>query len=158
MTTKMLLFLIGLTQQIIGQRNWALLEEAILLNLKLYAWCKRWNRSRNRMDWIRASWSKVGGVKEYDNLFNNMLPGNSYVGKSCMLVRFTDDDLSQTKWTDLSRFLVQVLVFARSQDQTQNLDTAVQDRDITRTNAYYIKRQRKEKKNSCCSALKVDLT
>ena len=76
--------------------------------------------------------------KEYDNLFKIVLLGDSCVGKSCVLVRFADDDFIQNYSATIGvDFRFRSLSMSGRKVKLQIWDTAGQERYRTITNAYY---------------------
>ena len=76
--------------------------------------------------------------KEYDNLFKLVLLGDSCVGKSCILVRFADDDFIENYSSTIGvDFRFRSLDHAGRKIKLQIWDTAGQERYRTITNAYY---------------------
>ena len=78
------------------------------------------------------------GRKEYDNLFKLVLLGDSCVGKSCLLVRFADDDFIENYSATIGvDFRFRSLSHCQRKVKLQIWDTAGQERYRTITNAYY---------------------
>ena len=78
------------------------------------------------------------GRKEYDNLFKFVLLGDSCVGKSCLLVRFADDDFIENYSATIGvDFRFRSLTHCERKVKLQIWDTAGQERYRTITNAYY---------------------
>ena len=76
--------------------------------------------------------------KEYDNLFKMVLLGDSCVGKSCVLVRFADDDFVENYSATIGvDFRFRSLNLQGRRVKLQIWDTAGQERYRTITNAYY---------------------
>ena len=76
--------------------------------------------------------------KEYDNLFKIVLLGDSCVGKSCVLVRFADDDFVENYSATIGvDFRFRSLQLQGRKIKLQIWDTAGQERYRTITNAYY---------------------
>ena len=76
--------------------------------------------------------------KEYDNLFKMVLLGDSCVGKSCVLVRFADDDFVENYSATIGvDFRFRSLKMLGRSVKLQIWDTAGQERYRTITNAYY---------------------
>ena len=76
--------------------------------------------------------------KEYDNLFKMVLLGDSCVGKSCVLVRFADDDFVENYSATIGvDFRFRSLNLQGRRVKLQIWDTAEQERYRTITNAYY---------------------
>ena len=78
------------------------------------------------------------GRKEYDNLFKIVLLGDSCVGKSCLLVRFADDDFIENYSATIGvDFRFRSINHCGRKVKLQIWDTAGQERYRTITNAYY---------------------
>ena len=78
------------------------------------------------------------GRKEYDNLYKFVLLGDSCVGKSCLLVRFADDDFIENYSATIGvDFRFRSLTHCERKVKLQIWDTAGQERYRTITNAYY---------------------
>ena len=78
------------------------------------------------------------GRKEYDNLFKLVLLGDSCVGKSCLLVRFADDDFIENYSATIGvDFRFRSINHCQRKVKLQIWDTAGQERYRTITNAYY---------------------
>ena len=78
------------------------------------------------------------GRKEYDNLFKLVLLGDSCVGKSCLLVRFADDDFIENYSATIGvDFRFRSIKHCGRKVKLQIWDTAGQERYRTITNAYY---------------------
>ena len=78
------------------------------------------------------------GRKEYDNLFKLVLLGDSCVGKSCLLVRFADDDFIENYSATIGvDFRFRSINHCGRKVKLQIWDTAGQERYRTITNAYY---------------------
>ena len=78
------------------------------------------------------------GRKEYDNLFKLVLLGDSCVGKSCLLVRFADDDFIENYSATIGvDFRFRSIKHCDRKVKLQIWDTAGQERYRTITNAYY---------------------
>eukprot|EP00806_Schmidingerella_arcuata_P002489 Macronucleus_3249.p1 GENE.Macronucleus_3249~~Macronucleus_3249.p1 ORF type:complete len:220 (+),score=19.43 Macronucleus_3249:1-660(+) len=78
------------------------------------------------------------GRKEYDNLFKLVLLGDSCVGKSCLLVRFADDDFIENYSATIGvDFRFRSINHCNRKVKLQIWDTAGQERYRTITNAYY---------------------
>merc|ERR1712045_1075310 len=76
--------------------------------------------------------------KEYDNLFKFVLLGDSCVGKSCLLVRFADDDFIENYSATIGvDFRFRSINHCGREVKLQIWDTAGQERYRTITNAYY---------------------
>lgn len=76
--------------------------------------------------------------REYDNLFKIVLLGDSCVGKSCVLVRFADDDFIENYSATIGvDFRFRSLTLQQRKIKLQIWDTAGQERYRTITNAYY---------------------
>lgn len=76
--------------------------------------------------------------REYDYLFKLVIIGNSGVGKSSLLLRFADDQFSETYLTTIGvDFRFKTLKIDDKNVKLQIWDTAGQERFRTITNAYY---------------------
>ena len=76
--------------------------------------------------------------KEYDHLFKLVLLGDSCVGKSCLLVRFADDEFFENYISTIGvDFRFRSLTIKEKKVKLQIWDTAGQERYRTITNAYY---------------------
>ena len=76
--------------------------------------------------------------KDYDHLFKLVLLGDSSVGKSCILVRFADDDFFENYISTIGvDFRFKSLQMQEKKIKLQIWDTAGQERFRTITNAYY---------------------
>lgn len=85
-----------------------------------------------------AASSQSRRKKEYDNLFKLVLLGDSCVGKSCVLVRFADDDFIENYSATIGvDFRFRSLNMSGRKIKLQIWDTAGQERYRTITNAYY---------------------
>lgn len=81
--------------------------------------------------------SSGGGGPDHDHLFKLLLVGDSGVGKSCLLLRFTTDtfdDLSPTIGVD---FKLKTLMLGGKKVKLTVWDTAGQERFRTLTSSYY---------------------
>jgi Ras-related protein Rab-1A len=75
---------------------------------------------------------------EYDYLFKIVIIGNSAVGKSSLLMRFTDDSFSETHLATIGvDFRFRTLEIDGKIAKLQIWDTAGQERFRTITSAYY---------------------
>lgn len=77
-------------------------------------------------------------IKDYDHLFKLVIIGNSGVGKSSLLLRFSDDQFNESYLTTIGvdfRFRTQQI--DNRQVKLQIWDTAGQERFRTITSAYY---------------------
>ena len=76
--------------------------------------------------------------KDYHYLFKMVLIGDSSVGKSCLLIRFADDDFTDNYVTTIGvDFRFRTLRIEDYSVKLQIWDTAGQERYRTITNAYY---------------------
>lgn len=76
--------------------------------------------------------------KEYDYLFKLVIIGNSGVGKSSVLLRFSDDQFNESYITTIGvDFRFKTLNVDGKNVKLQIWDTAGQERFRTITNAYY---------------------
>ena len=76
--------------------------------------------------------------KEYDFLIKLLLIGDSGVGKSCLLVRFSDDAFSASYITTIGiDFKIRTIELDGKRIKLQIWDTAGQERFKTITTAYY---------------------
>eukprot|EP00828_Plagiopyla_frontata_P045193 TRINITY_DN7656_c0_g1_i1.p2 TRINITY_DN7656_c0_g1~~TRINITY_DN7656_c0_g1_i1.p2 ORF type:complete len:140 (+),score=23.32 TRINITY_DN7656_c0_g1_i1:15-434(+) len=77
-------------------------------------------------------------VQEYDYMFKYVIIGNSGVGKSSLLLRFTDDSFSESYLTTIGvDFRFKTIKVQDKNIKLQIWDTAGQERFRTITNAYY---------------------
>ncbi|CAD8102379.1 unnamed protein product [Paramecium primaurelia] len=77
-------------------------------------------------------------IKEYDYLFKLVIIGNSGVGKSSLLLRFADDQFSESYLTTIGvDFRFRTLPIDNKNVKLQIWDTAGQERFRTITSAYY---------------------
>lgn len=76
--------------------------------------------------------------REYDYLLKLVIIGNSSVGKSSVLLRFSDDQFSDSYLTTIGvDFRFKTLTIDGKKVKLQIWDTAGQERFRTITNAYY---------------------
>jgi len=76
--------------------------------------------------------------EQYDHLFKLLLIGDSGVGKSCLLLRFSDDSFSPTFITTIGiDFKIKTIELDGKRIKLQIWDTAGQERFRTITTAYY---------------------
>lgn len=76
--------------------------------------------------------------REYDYLFKLVIVGNSGVGKSSILLRFSDDQFNESYLTTIGvDFRFKTLKIDGKTIKLQIWDTAGQERFRTITNAYY---------------------
>ena len=76
--------------------------------------------------------------REYDYLFKLVIVGNSGVGKSSILLRFSDDQFNESYLTTIGvDFRFKTLNIDGKTIKLQIWDTAGQERFRTITNAYY---------------------
>jgi Ras-related protein Rab-1A len=79
-----------------------------------------------------------GGRRDYDHLFKLVLLGDSGVGKSCLLLRFADDEFTDSYITTIGvDFRFRTLPINGKTIKLQIWDTAGQERFRTITSAYY---------------------
>jgi len=79
-----------------------------------------------------------GGVKDYDYLFKLVLIGDSGVGKSCLLLRFADDQFTDSYISTIGvDFRFRTITVEDKTVKLQIWDTAGQERFRTITSAYY---------------------
>jgi len=81
-----------------------------------------------------------GGVKasKYDYLIKLLLIGDSGVGKSCLLLRYSDDSFTSSFITTIGiDFKIKSIIIETSKVKLQVWDTAGQERFRTITTAYY---------------------
>ncbi|EGR28722.1 Ras family protein, putative [Ichthyophthirius multifiliis] len=77
-------------------------------------------------------------IKDYDYLFKLVIIGNSGVGKSSLLLRFSDDQFNENYLTTIGvDFRFRTLNIDQKQVKLQIWDTAGQERFRTITSAYY---------------------
>ncbi|KAM3141303.1 Ras- protein Rab-19 [Paramecium bursaria] len=77
-------------------------------------------------------------IKEYDYLFKLVIIGNSGVGKSSLLLRFADDQFSESYLTTIGvDFRFRTMPIDSKNVKLQIWDTAGQERFRTITSAYY---------------------
>lgn len=76
--------------------------------------------------------------REYDQLFKLVIVGSSSVGKSCLLLRFADDQFNENYMTTIGvDFRFKTLSLDQKSVKLQIWDTAGQERFRTITNTYY---------------------
>ena len=76
--------------------------------------------------------------KDYDFIFKIVLIGDTSVGKSSLLVRFSDDQFSETYVTTIGvDFRFKTMIVNEKVVKVQIWDTAGQERYRSITNAYY---------------------
>jgi len=79
-----------------------------------------------------------GGMKDYDFLFKLVLIGDSGVGKSCLLLRFADDNFTDSYISTIGvDFRFRTINIKDKTVKLQIWDTAGQERFRTITSAYY---------------------
>lgn len=75
---------------------------------------------------------------KYDHLFKLLIIGESGVGKTCLLLRFTDDSFTANHLTTIGiDFKIKIINFEEKQIKLQIWDTAGQERFRTITKTYY---------------------
>eukprot|EP01101_Sappina_pedata_P010136 TRINITY_DN630_c0_g1_i1.p1 TRINITY_DN630_c0_g1~~TRINITY_DN630_c0_g1_i1.p1 ORF type:complete len:212 (+),score=76.64 TRINITY_DN630_c0_g1_i1:29-637(+) len=75
---------------------------------------------------------------EYDHLFKVLLIGDSAVGKSCLLLRFTDDTYTETYISTIGvDYKIRTVEINGKKIRLQLWDTAGQERFRTITSSYY---------------------
>ena len=75
---------------------------------------------------------------EYDYLFKYLIIGNSGVGKSCLLIRFTDDKYEEGYVTTIGvDFKIKTLIIEEKSVKLQIWDTAGQERFRNIVSSYY---------------------
>ena len=75
---------------------------------------------------------------EYDYLFKYLIIGNSGVGKSCLLIRFTDDKYEEGYVTTIGvDFKIKTLIIEGKSVKLQIWDTAGQERFRNIVSSYY---------------------
>jgi Ras-related protein Rab-1A len=81
----------------------------------------------------------TGGMKrDYDYLFKLVLIGDSGVGKSCLLLRFADDNFTDSYISTIGvDFRFRTITIDKKTVKLQIWDTAGQERFRTITSAYY---------------------
>eukprot|EP01097_Dermamoeba_algensis_P006747 TRINITY_DN420_c0_g1_i5.p1 TRINITY_DN420_c0_g1~~TRINITY_DN420_c0_g1_i5.p1 ORF type:complete len:217 (-),score=38.65 TRINITY_DN420_c0_g1_i5:167-817(-) len=85
-----------------------------------------------------ASGAQAGGKGAYDYLIKLLLIGDSGVGKSCLLLRFSDDSFTPSFITTIGiDFKIRTIELDGKKIKLQIWDTAGQERFRTITTAYY---------------------
>ncbi|KAJ3447783.1 ras and ef-hand domain-containing protein [Anaeramoeba flamelloides] len=80
----------------------------------------------------------MDGVNDYDYLFKILLIGDSGVGKSCVLLRFTDNEFRSSFLSTIGvDFKIKTIDLNGKQTKLQIWDTAGQERFQTITRNYY---------------------
>ena len=80
----------------------------------------------------------MGSNQQYDHLIKLLLIGDSGVGKSCLLLRFSDDQFTTSFITTIGiDFKIRTVDLDGSRVKLQIWDTAGQERFRTITTAYY---------------------
>lgn len=75
---------------------------------------------------------------KYDHLFKLLIIGESGVGKTCLLLRFTDDSFTANHLTTIGiDFKIKIINLEEKQIKLQIWDTAGQERFRTITKTYY---------------------
>lgn len=81
---------------------------------------------------------KAGGAAQYDTLIKLLLIGDSGVGKSCLLLRFSEDSFQTSFITTIGiDFKIRTIDMDGKRVKMQIWDTAGQERFRTITQAYY---------------------
>ena len=76
--------------------------------------------------------------REYDHLLKYVIVGDSSVGKSCLLLRFADDQFNENYMTTIGvDFRFKTVKASDKNVKLQIWDTAGQERFRTITNTYY---------------------
>lgn len=76
--------------------------------------------------------------KEYDHLLKYVMVGDSSVGKSCLLLRFADDQFNENYMITIGvDFRFKTVKCNQKNIKLQIWDTAGQERFRTITNTYY---------------------
>ena len=76
--------------------------------------------------------------QKYDHLFKLLIIGESGVGKTCLLLRFTDDSFTNNHLTTIGiDFKLKIINLEEKQIKLQIWDTAGQERFRTITKTYY---------------------
>lgn len=87
---------------------------------------------------MSAASSSSGGKPAYDYLIKLLLIGDSGVGKSCLLLRFSDDSFTPSFITTIGiDFKIRTIELDGKRIKLQIWDTAGQERFRTITTAYY---------------------
>ena len=77
-------------------------------------------------------------TNKYDHLFKLLIIGESGVGKTCLLLRFTDDSFTANHLTTIGiDFKIKIINLEEKQIKLQIWDTAGQERFRTITKTYY---------------------
>ena len=80
----------------------------------------------------------TGRSREYDHLLKYVIVGDSSVGKSCLLLRFPDDQFNENYMTTIGvDFRFKTVNCNERNIKLQIWDTAGQERFRTITNTYY---------------------
>eukprot|EP00923_Selenidium_pygospionis_P043031 GHVN01074159.1.p1 GENE.GHVN01074159.1~~GHVN01074159.1.p1 ORF type:complete len:216 (+),score=15.18 GHVN01074159.1:931-1578(+) len=80
----------------------------------------------------------IAKIRDYDKAFKLLLIGNSGVGKSCLLLRFADDNFTESYITTIGvDFRFRTMLLDNTSVRLQVWDTAGQERFRTITSAYY---------------------
>merc|ERR1712115_700669 len=87
---------------------------------------------------MAATHPPAGGKQAYDYLIKLLLIGDSGVGKSCLLLRFSDDSFTPSFITTIGiDFKIRTIELDGKRVKLQIWDTAGQERFRTITTAYY---------------------
>jgi len=82
--------------------------------------------------------ASIGVKRDYDYLFKLVLIGDSGVGKSCLLLRFADDNFTDSYISTIGvDFRFRTITIDKKTVKLQIWDTAGQERFRTITSAYY---------------------
>jgi Ras-related protein Rab-1A len=80
----------------------------------------------------------AGRNREYDHFLKYVIVGDSSVGKSCLLLRFADDQFNENYMTTIGvDFRFKTVKSNNKNVKLQIWDTAGQERFRTITNTYY---------------------
>lgn len=91
--------------------------------------------------------------REYDHFLKYVIVGDSSVGKSCLLLRFADDQFNENYMTTIGvDFRFKTVKCNNKNVKLQIWDTAGQERFRTITNTYYKSRQIFMCRRSCCDS------
>jgi len=97
-------------------------------------WTSRFERRKNKKEEEKNK--KM--TTDYDHLFKLLLIGDSGVGKSCLLLRFTDDTYTESYISTIGvDFKIRTIKLDGKKIKLQIWDTAGQERFRTITSSYY---------------------